>query len=421
MRLSPGRNGKRTVLVCVLLLLLGMAGGCGPAGPEEVTFQQLFTSPGGYNGKVIILEGFYFSGFEIQVISESLGPSGNAAEHLVPGGRMVWVDGGIPIEVFDRLYRQQQMGPEERFGKVRIEGTFEYGGEYGHLGAYDSQIKPASVELLSWSPPVYHSEPELKYLVLDDFEEVFWCDPDFYPVGRPGGEEQSALEQFPAIRDNETEFSAILKRLGLPEKTGYSDEEKLLIYREHKKLAYQVELAPSGDDYRFTLRVKEGQGERIEGTVAPAGDITVTAREPSFNTCPICLTEDTMIDTPDGPVPVQGMREGMPVWTFDNEGRKVAGTVLRTAQTGAPSPFKAVKITLSDGRSVIASPRHPTAEARLLGSYAVGEILDGAVVTAAEDVAYDGFTYDLLPSGDTGLYLTNGILLKSTLTANQVP
>ena len=44
------------------------------------------------------------------------------------------------------------MGPTERYGKVRIEGEFEHGEGYGHLGSFDSQITPSEVELLEWSP-----------------------------------------------------------------------------------------------------------------------------------------------------------------------------------------------------------------------------------------------------------------------------
>ncbi|MDP3878824.1 MAG: Hint domain-containing protein [Dehalococcoidales bacterium] len=266
-------------------------------------------------------------------------------------------------------------------------------------------------------PPAAYSLPELKYLVLDSFDEVFWCDPDFYPVGRPGQEENNALEQFTLIRSDEAEFSAILQRLNLPGKDDYADEEKLLIYREHKRLTYQVEMTLSGATYQFSLRVKEGQGERIEGTVTASGSIKVSRREPSFNTCPICLTKGTLIDTPGGPVPVEQLHEGMTVWTADSAGNRVRGVVLKTAMVPAPSSFQVVKVTLSDGRTVTASPGHPTAEGRALGDYRNGDNLDGTPVVAVEHVSYDGATYDLLPSGGTGLYWANGILLKSTVVA----
>lgn len=264
-------------------------------------------------------------------------------------------------------------------------------------------------------PSVEYTLPELKYLVLADFDDVFWCDPDFYPVGRSGGEEQNAHEQFAAIAGNEADFSAILRHLDLPDQPEYTNEEKLLIYREHKKLTYQIEMASSGDGYQFTLRVKEGQGERIEGTVTPSGNIEITKREPSFNTCPICLARGTLIATTEGPVPVEQLNEGTPVWTTDGTGNRVKGIVIKTSATPVPSSFQAINVALSDGRAVTASPGHPTAEGRTLGDYRTGDTLDGAVVTAVEHSDYGGVTFDLLPSGETGLYWANGILMGSTI------
>jgi hypothetical protein len=55
--------------------------------------------------------------------------------------------------MYDNLYQQSMMGPTERYGKVRMTGKFQYGGQYGHLGAYKHQISPSNVELLPWEPP----------------------------------------------------------------------------------------------------------------------------------------------------------------------------------------------------------------------------------------------------------------------------
>ncbi len=265
------------------------------------------------------------------------------------------------------------------------------------------------------TPPVTYSIPELKYLLISNFDQVFYVDPDFYPIAREGQEEKNALEQFPSISANSAELSAILKHLGLPDRGEYTNEEKLLIYREHKKLTLAVEMTVSGDTYHFILRVREGQGERIEGTITPSGKITVLKREPSFNTYPICLTKGTLIDTPRGPVPVEQLRKGMVVWTEDDMGNRVRGTVVGTAVTPVPLYFQTVRVTLSDGRAVTASSGHPTAEGRALGDYQVGDTLDGVLVVAVEHLIYDGDTYDLLPFGETGLYWANGVLLKSTL------
>ncbi len=269
------------------------------------------------------------------------------------------------------------------------------------------------------TPPVIYSVPELKYLLISNFDNVFYVDPDFYPIAREGQEEKNALEQFPIIKTNDTEFSAILKQLGLPNKIEYTDEEKLLIYREHKKLTLAMELTASGDVYSFTLRVGETQGERIEGTITPSGKIKVLKREPSFNTYPICLTKGTLIDTPGGPVLVEQLYQGMAMWTVDNSGKRIASAVVETSVTSVPSSFQVVRVRLNGGRTITASPGHPTAEGQALGDYQVGDTLDGTLVMTVEHVTYrGGATYDLLPGGSTGLYWANGVLLKSTLSTD---
>lgn len=171
-----------------------------------------------------------------------------------------------------------------------------------------------------------------------------------------------------------------------------------------------------GDIFNFTLRIGQNQGYRITGTVTPVGVIKETTREASINTCPICLAKGTLISRPDGTIPVEQLREGMAVWTLDGSGALAAAVVLETSKTPVPAPFRLVRVTLADGRTVTASPGHPTAEGKGLGSYQVGDALDGSTVAALEYADYDfGATYDLLPSGLTGLYWADGVLLRSTL------
>lgn len=275
--------------------------------------------------------------------------------------------------------------------------------------------QPASPTL----PPVTYSEPELRYLLLSTFPDIFYVDFDFYPVARLGQEEINAQAQFETIRANTAEFSAILKHLGLPDKADYTPDEKLAIYREHKKLTLGIQMTLSGDVYNFVLRTGENQGERIQGTISLSGKITVVKREPSFNTRPICLVSGTLIATPDGQLPVEHLQPGMSVWTLDAAGKRVAAVIEKTTATPLPQPFGVVRVTLSDGRSVMASPGHPSAAGRALGAYRVGEVLDGASVIAVESLPYDGgVTYDILPAGPTGVYWANGVLLMSTLKGN---
>ena len=144
---------KFTITISVMLISLASALGCGQDKGKEVTFKELFANPGAYNGKEITIAGFFFHGFEVQVLAEKLDYSGYAAGHLVPRGEMIWIEGGIPADIYDQLYQQQIMGPEERYGKVKVTGMFEYGGKYGHIEGYDSQIVPSAVELLEWVGP----------------------------------------------------------------------------------------------------------------------------------------------------------------------------------------------------------------------------------------------------------------------------
>lgn len=265
--------------------------------------------------------------------------------------------------------------------------------------------------------PVVYSMPELKYRLIADFQDLFFVDPDYWPIQREGQEQKNALERFPAIKADGSEFTAILDYLSLSNKLEYTDEEKLLIYRQHKRLNLGVQMTASEGGYQFTIRVREGQGERIEGTITMSGTIKVLKREPSVNIYPICLAQGTLIDTPDGLVPVEELRQGEAVWTVDGAGQRIPAIVVRTSAAPVSPSFQVVRIRLGDGRTVSASPGHPTTEGRPLSDYEAGDMLDGALVEEVELENYDGgATYDLLPSGSTGVYRANGILLKSTLS-----
>ena len=141
------------------LLLIGM--GCktsetpSPTSEVEVTtLVELLASQDRYNGREILLEGFYFQGWESALLSERMEASGLAEGHLWPTGQKVWVEGSIPSVVYYGLHQQDMIGPVERYGKVLIKGTFQSGERYGHLGGFDAQIVPSEGEVLEWSPPL---------------------------------------------------------------------------------------------------------------------------------------------------------------------------------------------------------------------------------------------------------------------------
>lgn len=148
--------GKKYILLLALLLcpLNLILNGCGIVN-QSVTFSQLISNADKYNGKTITLEAFYFSGFEISAISESVGPSTSGDWRIVPTGTLIWVEGGISQELQNKLYTQTTMpsGYAEHLGKLKITGKFETGSQYGHLDAYRYQIFITSAELLEWSPP----------------------------------------------------------------------------------------------------------------------------------------------------------------------------------------------------------------------------------------------------------------------------
>ena len=267
------------------------------------------------------------------------------------------------------------------------------------------------------TPTVALSQYQLGYRLLAAYSDFFWCDPDFYPVVSEGQEQLNASEGFSTIRANAAEFTAILTQLNLPDKASYTDAEKLSLYREHKKLTLAIQMNAAANGYDFVVRTGQNQGFRIEGAITAAGKITESRKETSFNTCPICLSKGTLIATPDGQIPVEKLRIGVTVWTADVSGHRVAAEVTDIVSTPVPPSFEVVQVTLSDGRTVTASPGHPTTDWRPLGDYQVGDTLDGSVVVATERVLYDGgYTYDILPAGPTGEYWANGVLLKSTLS-----
>ena len=275
---------------------------------------------------------------------------------------------------------------------------------------------PSTSTTTSTTPPAIYSLYELEYRIFAEYQNVFWCDPDFYPIAREGQEEQNAMTQFPAIKSNQAEFSVILAQLNLPDKSDYNDSEKLLIYREHKKLTDAVQMTAADGGYNFDMRVGGGQGWTVQGTIKTSGEIQETSREASFNTCPICLVKGTLIDTPQGQIPVEQLIKGMVVWTTDDAGNRIAKEIVATASTIVPASFQVIRIELGDGRTVTASPGHPTTENRTLADYIVGDELDGARIVAVEYIMYGGgMTYDILPAGTTGFYWANGILLGSTL------
>ncbi len=176
----------------------------------------------------------------------------------------------------------------------------------------------------------------------------------------------------------------------------------------------------AGDAYTFQYRVISGtQYQMVEGTARVDGMVTIASRTASGPpNCPICLAASTMIATPSGPVRVTEVRVGMVVWTQAADGTRVAAPVLEVGSMQAPAGHRMVHLVLADGRELLVSPAHKTADGRPAGTLGHGDVLDGSTITLWELVPYpEGQTYDLLPAGATGHYWANGVLMSSTLSA----
>jgi hypothetical protein len=259
--------------------------------------------------------------------------------------------------------------------------------------------------------------PELKFAVIDSVGPPVYCDPDFYPIAREGGEQQNAIAMYPSIKADSETYQAILEHEHLPP-GDLTDEQKVAVYRAWKLLRV-VALTQSGSNYAFDYRVQPSTAgyQLVSGTVRQDGKVTVSSRTNTTRpACPICLAASTLIATPSGPVGVTDVGVGMIVWTKAADGSRVAAPVVEVGSMEAPATHRMVHLVLADGRDLLVSPGHRAADGRQAGDLRVGDQLDGSTVTAWQLVPYaGGRTYDLLPAGATGFYWANGILMSSTL------
>ncbi len=287
-------------------------------------------------------------------------------------------------------------------------------------GPDGGDVTPAAGD--DWSPtpiPALSSgltPSELKYQLLDRYPGLFFCDPDYYPVAHDD-EAVLAAQRYPQIQQNEEEYNAIVEHLNMGLKVIETPDEKLAVYREHKRLAAVV-FEKQGDAYHFQLQTRDndGNGFLITGLINGQGEVSSEQKQPAVPTCPICLSADTLIDTPNGQVQVTALRVGDLVWTVDGAGARVAAPLTAVGHVPAPVGHQMVHVVLADGRELWASAGHPTAAGLPLGALRAGGLLDGARIVSAERELYSQpATYDILPSGATGLYWANGVLLGSTL------
>src|SRR2546422_10373892 len=51
---------------------------------------------------------------------------------------------------------------------------------------------------------------QLKFAVMDSVGKPVYCDPDFYPIARQGGEEANAVSTYPQIKADAETYAAIV-------------------------------------------------------------------------------------------------------------------------------------------------------------------------------------------------------------------
>lgn len=142
-----------------------------------------------------------------------------------------------------------------------------------------------------------------------------------------------------------------------------------------------------------------------------------TANATTGNQTQPCLSSETLISTPEGNVPIIDLKPGMSVFTLDINGNKVVRPIELVSKASVPEDYAICHLILDGGRDLFVSGGHPTADAREIDDLIPGDVLDGAEVVSIKKVPYrDGYTYDLLPAGETGFYWANGVLLGSTLS-----
>jgi hypothetical protein len=107
---------------------------------------------------------------------------------------------------------------------------------------------------------------------------------------------------------------------------------------------------------------------------------------PTIDPNQVCLPPGTMIDTPTGPVAVEQLRIGDPVWSSTRTGSRMPATILEISHVSVPAGHILVHVILDDGRELWASPGHPTADGRMFADITAGDLLDGALVRMMERV-----------------------------------
>ena len=363
----------------------------------------------------------------------------------------VWLDGDLIEETFD-WYAQDKSGNVWYFGEDSKE--YESGKVISTEGSWEAGVDGAKPGIIMYAEPKIGQPYRQEYYkgVAEDMAQVVAVNAT---VNVPFGTLDNCIKtkDWNALVPETIEFKYYCTQVGgvaLEENQDGSNPSELIDLkmkelvpgenlvilsegqREGPLLVQKIfQDSVSGLDFReypiatdigspITLHLGDSasNGCTVELTLVKISGSTATFLKKEYNDrpCPICLSGNTVIETPNGPLNVKELKDGMTVLTQDQFGNKIIGTILKTAKTLVPPTHKMIHIVLADKRELYVSPNHPTADGRLFGELLVGDTLDGSKIKNTELILYDGtYTYDILPSGQTGFYWANGILIKSTL------
>lgn len=100
-----------------------------------VSVSELVTNPSSYNGRWIRTTGIWVSGFEASSLSDSTFEKNGVTYLKEP---TIWISEDVVKDKRDCF--SEELVPPVTFCTVDVEGIFEYGDRYGHLGQYEFQV-----------------------------------------------------------------------------------------------------------------------------------------------------------------------------------------------------------------------------------------------------------------------------------------
>jgi hypothetical protein len=124
------------VLGIILICLLSCRKTENKPEPELVQFESLIAAPQKYNGVFICTRGVAVSGFEASGVAAAAHEDEGALQLAEP---VIWLE-SADIRSQTGCFTTSTV-PAYEFCHATVCGRFEYGGRYGHLDAYDFQLR----------------------------------------------------------------------------------------------------------------------------------------------------------------------------------------------------------------------------------------------------------------------------------------